>query len=134
MSEYLPFWPKAGVLAYVAGSPTGKTEYVYSKALPTSGFTEVVAQLECDAPIMATGGAATGSITVKPEISNDGANWTLAGTNFTAITQGGVTYPVKEVIKITTIAAFMRMRIEITDSANNSNIGGTIMIAGAGRS
>jgi hypothetical protein len=47
MSEYLPFWPKAGIGAYVANG--GNSVVIYSRALPTNGFTEVIIQMEIDA-------------------------------------------------------------------------------------
>ena len=133
MAEYLPFWPKAAGIVYSAAS---STNYLYTKALPTNGFTEVVAQLEIDAEIAGDGNT---TITVTPEVSNDGINWqNLSGTfTFSPVTQsgGGTTYPVKEILKITTIASFMRFRIAIVQAAGSAtNAGGPFMITGAGRS
>lgn len=127
MAEYLPFWPKSGMIAYMAASTN---QDIYSKALPTNGFTEVVVQVQLDAPIA---GDANTTITVYPQISNDGVNWEDQ-TNFTALTTGG-TYPAKEVLKYTEIGAFMRMRVRIAQAAGTSvNAGGTFLISGAGRS
>ena len=134
MDQMLTFWPKSGLFAYVAGSPAGKNEFIYTKPKRTVGFTEVVAQLEIDAPIIDTALAGSGSITVYTQISDDLVNWELEGTDFTPVTQAGSIYPVKEIIKITTIATFMRFRIQLTDAGANSNIGGVLHITGIGRS
>jgi len=91
-----------------------------------------VAQLEIDAPIIDTAGGG-GSITVHTQISEDLVNWELEGTDFTIVTQGS-SYPVKQVIKITTIATFMRFRIQLTNSANDADVGGVLHITGVGRS
>ena len=123
-SQFLPFWRKAAAMAYVS---SGTPQYVYTTALPTNGFTEVVSELVVDAEI-----AANSTITVYPEISNDGINWEQQ-TNFTAITPGG-TYPKKEVIKGTEIAAFMRMKIKIELSTGTGWAGATLYIASTGRS
>ena len=131
MSEYLSFWPKAAVSAYLSAAPG--TEYVYTKALPTNGFTEVVVQVECDAKISHDAGS---QIIVTPQISNDGVNWEeLTADAFTAITQAS-SYPTKEMKKITTIAAFTRLKIALNEGALGAAgiISGTIMITGTGRS
>jgi len=41
---------------------------------------------------------------------------------------------VKEVVKYTEIAAFMRMKIHIAQGGSSVNAGGTFLITGAGRS
>ena len=127
-SAYLPFWPKAAAMAYVAA---GTTEDIYSKVLPTNGFTEIVIQFECDAPIC---GDANTTIDLVPQISNDGVNWEdQTAPNFTAITQAS-SFPTKEVAKFTEVAAFMRLKIEITQStASSNNAGATLHLAGTGR-
>jgi len=128
MSEYLLFWPKAAAMAYV---PSSNYADIYSKALPTHDFTEVVSQLECDAQICGDGNT---SMTVYPQISNDGVNWKeLTGFSVMYGVGGGTTFPVKEMMKITDIGAFMRMRIKIAQGASNANAGGTLLISGAGR-
>ena len=50
MAQFLPFWPKAAAGAYLANGADG---YVFSKALPTNGFKEVVIQREIDADFVA---------------------------------------------------------------------------------
>jgi hypothetical protein len=130
MSEYLPFWPKAAMIGYVnaSGSPID----IFTRALPTNGFTEVVAQVECDGRV----GGANSTITPTPQISNDGINWedVTLGTAFPAIDPGD-TYPMKDVRKITDVGAFMRFKVRLAiSSGTDVLVGGTIMISGAGRS
>ena len=132
MAQYLPFWPKAAVAANVTGA--NQTENVYTKALPTNGFTEVVGQLECDAtPVGLTANA---FIRVTPQISNDGVNWQslTAPDIFADITTGTTPYPHQETIKLTTIAAFLRYEIMFDDTDTASAIVATLMISAAGRS
>ena len=127
MAEFLPFWPKAAVV----GDSTPGDVLIFTRALPTNGFTEVVAHLTCDGRIMGTGNS---SIVVTPEISNDGANWeTRTGDVFNSITTGS-TYPTSELKKLTNVAAFMRFRIMLRDLISPGPIGGTIAISAAGRS
>jgi len=133
MSEHLPFWPKA---ACIVNAPAATTKTIYTKALPTNGFKEVVAQLEIDAEIAGDGNTC---INVTPEISNDGSTWEnlLATFAFTTVYQagGGTTYPVKEVLKITTVASFMRFRIAVDqDVGSSTTAGATLMLTGVGRS
>jgi len=128
MSEYLPFWPKAAAVSRVGASGSGNAAVIYTRALPTNGFTEVVAQLEIDADLLGS----ANRVDCVPEISNDGVNW-QAGTGFTTVSAGG-TFPAKEVLKITTIGAFMRFKISLWDNTGAASVGGTIMISAAGRS
>jgi hypothetical protein len=130
MSEFLPFWPKAAAMAYVAN---GTTVSIYSRALPTNGFTEVVAQMEIDGVICGDGNT---DIDVYPQVSNDGVNWQeLTSDKFTTVEQGGTTtYPVKEMKKISTVGAFMRFRIAIYQNGSSANAGGTLLVSAAGRS
>jgi hypothetical protein len=104
---------------------------LYTRALPTNGFTEVVAQLEMDADFLGS----AGRLDCAPEISNDGVNW-QAGTGFTTIVAAaaGGTFPAKEVIKITTIGAFMRFKVSLWDFTGAASVGATIAISGTGRS
>ena len=74
MSQYLTFWPKAGIAGYATGSGEANGALVYSKAIPTNGFTEVIVQFEADVKP----GAANTNIKVTPQISNDAVN--LAST------------------------------------------------------
>lgn len=79
MAEYLPFWPKAGIGAYVING--GNSVNIYSRALPTNGFTEVVIQMEIDATFGGSGWPAYTTVAVAPQVSNDGVNWkTLSST------------------------------------------------------
>jgi len=129
-SGYLSFWPQAAVLAFVEGDPVGDTKYIYSRVLPTNGFTEVVYQFEVFEKIINTDAS---TITVTPEISNDGINWqTQTGDASTAVSWAS-SYPTKEVKKVSTIAAFMRFRIALFDGDTDTPVGGTIQIVGTGR-
>lgn len=131
MSKYLLFWPKSVVAAYVTTALS--QQVVYTKALPTDEFTEVVAQLQCDTTIAHDGAS---DIHVKPQISDDGVNWETSATLFTAIDQSG-SFPKNQTIKITTVAAFMRFKIELNEDpilGADGLVAGTLMIAGVGRS
>jgi hypothetical protein len=131
MSEYLLFWPKAAAISKASAGGSGGAAIIYTKALPTNGFTEVVAQLEIDADLPSS----SNRVDCVPEISNDGVNW-QAGSGFTTVTTvaAGQTFPAKEAIKITTIAAFMRFKISLWDTGGAVSVGATLMISGAGRS
>jgi len=128
--EEIPFWPKAGVFAYLTGAPS--TQDVFTRHFLTHGFTELVAQLECDCRIAHD---ANSSITVTPQISNDGVNWEdLAAVAFSSISYGGV-YPYNELKQISQVASFMRFKIELIESMGGAAgiVGGTIMIRGIAR-
>jgi len=107
-------------------------EYVYTKALPTNGFTEVVGQFEVDAtPIRSV----NSTITVTPEISNDGLNWeTLTGDAFTAIDATITSFPWQDSKKLTTLAAFLRYQVEFNDTNAAQDIIATVLISAVGRS
>jgi len=133
MSEYLPFWPKAWIGAYVTNG--GGTAVVYSRALPTNGFTEVIIQMEIDATF---GGAAGGppwtTVGVEPQISNDGINWKTLTVTLLSIANNA-TFPEQATEKFTEIGAFMRMKITITSrEAASGTIVATLLVSGAGRS
>jgi hypothetical protein len=128
MSEYLPFWPKAGVGAYFTND--AETKYVYSRALPTNGFTEVVVQMGIDA---AFGGNAASSIKATPQISNDGVNWKDITSTLTIL--ANATFPEQKTEKFTEIGAFMRIRIELYNKEGATKfLMGPVMVSGAGRS
>lgn len=132
MARILPFWPKSGILAWVTSS-SSVADFIYTNALPTDGFSQVVAQLECDAKIA---GDANTDILVTPQISNDGVSWKDATPAFIKIEQGS-SYPIKEVAKIDTLGAFMRFKIGLWEEKVNGDvtviIGGTLKITGTGR-
>ena len=130
MSEYLPFWPKAGVGAYVANAGSAS---IYSRALPTNGFTEVVIQMEMDATF---GSHANTKIDVVPQISNDGVNWKEL-TSATLQIVSTTTFPAQDTEKFTEIGAFMRMKISISNGEADGLshwIVATLLVSGAGRS
>lgn len=119
----LQFWSKAAVAANVTA---GTDQNIYTRVLPTQDYTEVVIQAVADAEI-----PPNSSVTITPEISNDAMNW-YSLSSFTAISPGG-TYPKTEIIKYTTIAAFMKVRIALSMSAGASNVCSTIDITCVGR-
>ena len=129
MSEYLPFWPKAAAGAYVVA---GNSAYVYSRALPTNGFTEVVLQLQIDADF---GVDSDTYVEVIPQISNDGTNWEDQATGTFLLNAGG-SYPKEIVEKFTEIGAFMRMKIRLYngEALGAMYLAPTVMVAGVGRS
>ena len=131
MAEYLAFWPKAAMVSAVSGSGSGNAALIYTKAMPTNRFTEVVAQLEIDADLL--GG--NNRVDCVPQISNDGVSW-QAGTGFSTVTSvaAGGSFPAKETIKITTIAAFMRFKVSLWDSGGAVSVGATLAIWAVGRS
>jgi hypothetical protein len=132
MSEYLPFWPKAGIGAYVTNG--GGTAVVYSKALPTNGFTEVVIQMEIDATFGAAAGPPNTTVDVAPEISNDGVNWKTLTASSLSIANNA-TFPAQATEKFTEIGAFMRMKITITSrEAASGMIVAPLLVSAAGRS
>ena len=132
MAEYLPFWPKAGIGAYVNSG--GGTETIYSKALPTNGFTEVVLQMQIDATFGGVvGGPPDTTIEVDPQISNDGVNWKDITSSMSIANTSA--FPAQSTEKFTDIGAFMRMKITITSwEAASGPIAATLQITGAGRS
>jgi hypothetical protein len=128
MSEYLPFWPKAAAGAFIATNPG--TASVYSRALPTNGFTEVVVQMEIDAAFGADGST---KIDVIPQISNDGVNWKdlTSGLSINAIG----TFPKEDTEKFTDIGAFMRMKMLFTNEDGiNTRVFATLLVSATGRS
>jgi len=128
MSEYLPFWPKAAAGAYVGAAGSG---YIFSRALPTNGFTEVVLQLQVDADFAPS---ANSDVQVTPQTSNDGINW-ADQTSATFKIVGLGTFPKQITEKFTSIAAFMRMKIHIHNGEGGAlYLAPTVMVAGAGRS
>lgn len=132
MAGILTFWPKSALLAWVT-SGASASDFIYTSALPTGRFAQVVAQLECDARIA---GDANSDILVTPQISIDGASWKDATPAFAKIEQGS-SYPIREVIKIDTLGAFMRFKIGLWEEKVNGDvtviIGGTVKITGTGR-
>ena len=134
MTTELPFWPKAGVSAWVTSSSagTGATEFLYTKAFPTAEFGKVVAQLVCEAKIT---GDANSDILVTPQVSNDGVSWQDAAPAFAKIEQAS-TYPVNQVITVETVGNFMRFKIGLWEEKVNGDvtviIGGNLMILGRG--
>jgi len=130
MAEYLPFWPKAAAGAYVA---FGTSANIYSMALSTNGFKEVVVQMELDATF---GSQAGTKITVVPQISNDGVNWDDL-TSATLEILSTTTFPAQNTEKFTEIGAFMRMKIAISNGEADGLshwIVATLLISAAGRS
>jgi hypothetical protein len=130
MSEYLLFWPKAAVAGYTLGSGEGNGAIIYTKALPTNGFTEVVVQFQSDVKPSSM----NGNIKVTPQVSNDGINWKDNTDETLNTLSNGSTVPFQDTKKFTTIAAFMRMRINLYDGSGANLVAGTIMVSGAGRS
>jgi hypothetical protein len=134
MNGELPFWPKAGVSAWVTSSSAGvgATEFLYTKAFPTAEFGKVVAQLLCETKIT---GDANSDILVTPQVSNDGVNWQDATPAFTKIEQGS-TYPVNQVISVETVGHFMRFKVAFWEEKVNGDvtviIGGNLLILGRG--
>jgi hypothetical protein len=131
VSEHLLFWPKSVVAAYVTTALS--QQVVYTQALPTDEFTESVGQLQCDTNTAHDGAS---DIHVKPQISDDGLNWETSSTLFAAIDQSGI-FPKNETIKITTIGAFIRFKIERNEDpilGADGLVAGTLLIAGVGRS
>ena len=129
MAEYLPFWPKAGIAGYATGAGESNGALVFSRALPTNGFTEVVVQFEAD--VKPAGVNCT--IKVTPQVSNDGINWVdNTEATLTSLTNG-TTVPFNDSKKFTIIGAFMRMKINLYDTGANL-VAGTVQVAGAGRS
>ena len=135
MSRQLQFWPKAAVTAWVTSSTAGvgATEFVYTKAFPTAEFGKVVAQLVCEAKIT---GDANSDILVTPQVSNDGVSWQDVTPVFTKIEQAS-SFPVNQVIQITTVGHFMRFKIGFWEEKVNGDvtviIGGNLMIEGTGK-
>jgi hypothetical protein len=129
MSEFLPFWPKAAVTA--ASVASGTDQNVYTRALPTNGFTEVVAQIVLDSKVW--DGVGNGSIQGIPQLSNDGVTWKDSTTTFAAVSSA-TSVPYQEAIKITEIGAFMRIKIKFSSSSGTTHLAATVMITGVGRS
>jgi hypothetical protein len=128
MAEYLPFWPKSAAGAHVGATSTA---YVYSKALPTNGFTEVVIELEVDADFSSDPDS---YVQVTPQISNDGVNWEDQTSASFHVHAGG-TFPAQVTEKFTEIGAFMRMKVHLyNDTGGAVTMAPTIMIAATGRS
>jgi hypothetical protein len=130
MSEYLPFWPKAGIGALIGGASSVS---IFSRSLPTTGFTEVVIQMELDATF---GSHANTKIDVVPQVSNDGINWKDL-TSATLQIVSTATFPAQDTEKFTEIAAFMRMKITISNGEADGLshwIVATLAVMGAGRS
>jgi hypothetical protein len=128
MSEYLPFWPKAAIGAYIADDQNVE---IFTRALPTNGFTEVVLQVQWDGQFATL---VTSLFDVVPQISNDGINWKDLTSPAIQIT-GTTSVPVQKTEKFTEIGAFMRVKVKITnDEGSGSFMGTTVLIAGAGRS
>ena len=135
MSRQLQFWPKAAVTAWVTSSTAGvgATEFLYTKAFPTAEFGRVVAQLVCEAKIT---GDANSDILVTPQVSNDGVTWQDVTPAFTKIEQAS-SFPVNQVIQITTVGHFMRFKIAFWEEKVNGDvtviIGGNLNIEGTGK-
>jgi len=130
MAQYLPFWPKAAVAVYTAGVANSKG-YIYSKALPTNGFKEVVIQIEVDEDF---GGNASSYVKAIPQISNNGINWeNLTPTGLSIAATG--TYPAQDTEKFTTIGAFMRIKIELNNNEGGAlnRFSATVIVSGTGR-
>ena len=128
MAEYLPFWPKAAVGAYLAN---GGDAYIFSRALPTNGFTEVVVELGIDANF---GNKVATYVEAIPESSNDGINWEQQASGTFSLAATG-TFPKQKVEKYTEVGAFMRIRIKIHNGESiAAYLAPTVFVAGAGRS
>ena len=134
MNAELPFWPKYGLSAWVTSSTAGvgATEFVYTKAFPTAEFGRVVAQLVCEAKIT---GDANSDILVTPQVSNDGVTWQDVTPAFTKVEQAS-SFPVNQLIQITTVGHFMRFKIAFWEEKVNGDvtviIGGNLLILGRG--
>jgi uncharacterized protein YaiE (UPF0345 family) len=129
MAEYLVFWPKAAAGAYLAN---GGDAYVYSRALPSNGHTEVVVQLQIDADF---GGNANSYVRIYPEIRNDGINWEEQDSGGTFNIPATGTFPKQVTEKYTEIAAFMRMKTRIHNGeGGGAYMAPTLLLAGVGRS
>jgi hypothetical protein len=135
MSRSLPFWPKAAVSAWVTSSTAGvgPTEFLYTRAFPTSEFGKVAAQLVCEGKIS---GDANSDILVTPQVSNDGVTWQDVTPVFTKVEQASG-FPVNQVILITTVGHFMRFKIAFWEEKVNGDvtvvIGGNLLIEGTGK-
>ena len=125
----LHFWHKGTVAGYIAQPGTITT---YTRVLPTRQFTEVVAQLNFDAPILdPTGIPQIAFIQVTPQNSSNGKDWEDQ-TPFASVLQGS-SYPTKEVMKLTEISEFMRFKIDLTDPVDTGYLGGTFALHAVGR-
>ena len=135
MNRQLPFWPKAAVSAWVTSSSSGvgATEFLYTRAFPTAEFGRVTAQLVCEGKMS---GDANSDILVTPQISNDGVSWQDVTPAFTKVEQAS-SYPVSQLIQITTIGHFMRFKVAFWEEKVNGDvtviIGVNLMIQGTGK-
>jgi len=124
---------KSGYLAEVTPSSSCEV-FIYSPVISTRGATEIVATLECDAPIM---GDADTDILVRGRTSNNRIDWEYVTPVFTKIEQGD-TYPFIETIKMETIGNFFQIEVGLWVEDMNGvvpiMVGATLGVTGVQRS
>ena len=124
---------KSGYLSEVTPSSSCEN-FLYGPVISTRDTKEIVATLECDAPIM---GDADTDILVRGRTSNNGIDWEYVTPAYTKIEQGD-TYPVVETIKMETNGEFFCIEVGLWVEDMNGvvpiMVGATLGVTGVLRS